>query len=160
MLVRSATTGRESYIPVNYTARVTHRWATWWRWRRWGFPGRWEDIQMFGTRLELSLVTRAASASSSFTPPPLADVVPVDFPNMKSNVWTLVLNGAYHYSHANLILFLFFLFRWLFTGISRYKAEELLKHSNNQSGAFLIRESETHRGGSPFLKHRRWQSGD
>ncbi|XP_013873193.1 src-like-adapter 2 [Austrofundulus limnaeus] len=59
MLVRSATTGRESYIPVNYTAKVTHR--------------------------------------------------------------------------------------WLFTGISRYKAEELLKHSDNQSGAFLIRDSETHR---------------
>ncbi|XP_037535202.1 src-like-adapter 2 [Nematolebias whitei] len=59
MMVRSAVTGRESYISINYTAKVTHR--------------------------------------------------------------------------------------WLFTGISRYKAEELLKHPNNQSGAFLVRESETHR---------------
>uniref|UniRef100_A0A1A8G214 Src-like-adaptor 2 n=1 Tax=Nothobranchius korthausae TaxID=1143690 RepID=A0A1A8G214_9TELE len=33
--------------------------------------------------------------------------------------------------------------RWLFTGISRYNAEELLKQPNNQSGAFLIRESES-----------------
>lgn len=33
--------------------------------------------------------------------------------------------------------------RWLFTGISRYKAVELLMHPNNQTGAFLIRESET-----------------
>ncbi|XP_040888827.1 src-like-adapter 2 [Toxotes jaculatrix] len=59
MMVRSSTTGRECYIPTNYTAKVTHR--------------------------------------------------------------------------------------WLFTGISRYKAVELLLHPNNQTGAFLIRESETNR---------------
>ncbi|AWP03323.1 Src-like-adaptor 2 [Scophthalmus maximus] len=35
--------------------------------------------------------------------------------------------------------------RWLFTDISRYKAVELLLQPNNQSGAFLIRESETDR---------------
>uniref|UniRef100_A0A3P9LE58 Si:ch211-25d12.7 n=1 Tax=Oryzias latipes TaxID=8090 RepID=A0A3P9LE58_ORYLA len=35
--------------------------------------------------------------------------------------------------------------RWLFTGISRYKAEELLQKPNNQNGSFLIRESETNR---------------
>ncbi|KAF3689507.1 Src-like-adapter 2 Src-like adapter protein 2 [Channa argus] len=35
--------------------------------------------------------------------------------------------------------------RWLFTGISRYKAVELLMQPNNQTGAFLIRESETNR---------------
>ncbi|XP_023254772.1 src-like-adapter 2 [Seriola lalandi dorsalis] len=35
--------------------------------------------------------------------------------------------------------------RWLFTGISRYKAVELLMQPNNQSGSFLIRESETNR---------------
>ncbi|KAM9814227.1 src-like-adapter 2 [Neosynchiropus ocellatus] len=57
MMVKSSTTGRESYIPTNYTARVTHG--------------------------------------------------------------------------------------WLFSGISRYKAVELLMQSNNQKGAFLIRESET-----------------
>ncbi|XP_056293894.1 src-like-adapter 2 isoform X2 [Pseudoliparis swirei] len=57
MMVRSSTTGGESYIPTNYTARVTHR--------------------------------------------------------------------------------------WLFTGISRYKAVELLMLPNNDTGAFLIRESET-----------------
>ncbi|KAM4582020.1 src-like-adapter 2 [Fundulus diaphanus] len=57
MMVRSTSTGRESYIPTNYTARVTDR--------------------------------------------------------------------------------------WLYTGISRYQAEELLKHPSNQTGAFLIRESET-----------------
>ncbi|KAM4613591.1 src-like-adapter 2 [Polymixia lowei] len=35
--------------------------------------------------------------------------------------------------------------RWLFTGISRYKAEELLMLPNNQTGAFLVRESQSHR---------------
>ncbi|XP_029286897.1 src-like-adapter 2 [Cottoperca gobio] len=59
MIVRATTTGHESYIPTNYTAKVTHR--------------------------------------------------------------------------------------WLFTGISRYKAVELLMQPHNQSGAFLIRESETNR---------------
>ncbi|KAM9859759.1 src-like-adapter 2 [Aulostomus maculatus] len=59
MMVRSSTTDRESYIPTNYTAKVTHR--------------------------------------------------------------------------------------WLFSGISRYKAVELLTQPNNQRGSFLIRESETHR---------------
>ncbi|XP_026162834.1 src-like-adapter 2 [Mastacembelus armatus] len=59
MMVKSSITGRESYIPTNYTAKVTHG--------------------------------------------------------------------------------------WLFTGISRYKAEELLMQPNNQTGAFLIRESTTNR---------------
>ncbi|KAI3370404.1 hypothetical protein L3Q82_025173, partial [Scortum barcoo] len=36
--------------------------------------------------------------------------------------------------------------RWLFTGISRYKAVELLMKPSNPNGAFLIRESETNRG--------------
>ncbi|XP_026203233.1 src-like-adapter 2 [Anabas testudineus] len=35
--------------------------------------------------------------------------------------------------------------RWLFTGITRYKAVELLMLPTNQTGAFLIRESETSR---------------
>ncbi|KAM3622223.1 uncharacterized protein V6R79_022127 [Siganus canaliculatus] len=35
--------------------------------------------------------------------------------------------------------------RWLFTGISRYKATELLMQPSNHNGAFLIRESETNR---------------
>ncbi|KAF7655294.1 hypothetical protein LDENG_00058000 [Lucifuga dentata] len=35
--------------------------------------------------------------------------------------------------------------RWLFTGISRYKAEELLLLPNNHTGSFLIRESESNR---------------
>lgn len=43
-----------------------------------------------------------------------------------------------------------FLSRWLFTGISRCKAEELLMQANNQSGTFLIRESETNKGVSFF----------
>ncbi|TMS19582.1 src-like-adapter 2 [Larimichthys crocea] len=59
MIVRSTSTGRESYVPTNYTAKVTHR--------------------------------------------------------------------------------------WLFTGISRYKAMELLMQPSNPNGAFLIRESETNR---------------
>uniref|UniRef100_A0A8C2ZP59 Src like adaptor 2a n=1 Tax=Cyclopterus lumpus TaxID=8103 RepID=A0A8C2ZP59_CYCLU len=59
MMVRSTTTGRESYVPSNYTARVAHR--------------------------------------------------------------------------------------WLFTGIGRCKAAELLMPPNNYSGAFLIRESETNK---------------
>ncbi|XP_077429758.1 src-like-adapter 2 [Vanacampus margaritifer] len=33
--------------------------------------------------------------------------------------------------------------RWLFTGISRHKAEELLMQPQNRIGGFLIRESET-----------------
>ncbi|KAM3921423.1 src-like-adapter 2 [Leptodactylus fuscus] len=36
--------------------------------------------------------------------------------------------------------------RWLYKGINREKAEELLLVSSNQSGSFLIRESETRRG--------------
>ncbi|CAK6958379.1 src-like-adapter 2 [Scomber scombrus] len=59
MMVRSTTTNRESYVPTNYTAKVTHN--------------------------------------------------------------------------------------WLFAGISRYKAVELLMQPNNQTGAFIIRESETNR---------------
>ncbi|XP_073324751.1 src-like-adapter 2 isoform X2 [Pagrus major] len=35
--------------------------------------------------------------------------------------------------------------RWLFTGVSRYKATELLMQTTNPNGAFLIRESETNR---------------
>ncbi|XP_056130092.1 src-like-adapter 2 [Lampris incognitus] len=35
--------------------------------------------------------------------------------------------------------------KWLFTGISRCKAEELLMLPNNQTGAFMIRESESNR---------------
>uniref|UniRef100_A0A3Q3IRV1 Uncharacterized protein n=1 Tax=Monopterus albus TaxID=43700 RepID=A0A3Q3IRV1_MONAL len=66
IMVRSTTTGRDSYIPTNYAARVTHR--------------------------------------------------------------------------------------WLFTGTSRYKAEELLMQPSNQTGAFLIRESETNRD---CVKHYR-----
>ncbi|TNM88414.1 hypothetical protein fugu_004668 [Takifugu bimaculatus] len=36
---------------------------------------------------------------------------------------------------------------WLFTGISRYKAIELLMLPNNHNGAFLIRESQTNADG-------------
>ncbi|CAI9569201.1 unnamed protein product [Staurois parvus] len=35
--------------------------------------------------------------------------------------------------------------RWLFKGINREKAEELLLMSSNRTGSFLIRESETRR---------------
>lgn len=38
------------------------------------------------------------------------------------------------------------LHRWLYTGVSRYKAIELLMLPNNQNGAFLVRESETTAG--------------
>ncbi|XP_052540048.1 src-like-adapter 2 isoform X3 [Tympanuchus pallidicinctus] len=37
--------------------------------------------------------------------------------------------------------------RWLYEGVSREKAEELLLLPGNHSGAFLIRESQTRRGG-------------
>ncbi|XP_038150779.1 src-like-adapter 2 [Cyprinodon tularosa] len=50
--------------------------------------------------------------------------------------------------------------RWLYTGISRYKAEELLKNSSNQSGAFLIRESETNRDSYSLSILRRTGSSD
>lgn len=47
------------------------------------------------------------------------------------------------------------LHRWLYTGISRYKAIELLMLPNNQNGAFLVRESETTAGLSPRQKWNR-----
>ncbi|KAM4588055.1 src-like-adapter 2 [Odontesthes bonariensis] len=50
--------------------------------------------------------------------------------------------------------------RWLFTGISRYKAEELLKHPHNQTGTFLIRESETNRDSHSLSILRRMNSSD
>ena len=37
--------------------------------------------------------------------------------------------------------------RWLYEGLSREKAEELLLLPGNHGGAFLIRESQTRRGG-------------
>lgn len=74
MMVRSTTTGRESYVPTNYTAKVTDK--------------------------------------------------------------------------------------WLYTGISRYKAEELLKQPSNQTGAFLIRESETNRDSYSLSILRRSSSSD
>lgn len=37
--------------------------------------------------------------------------------------------------------------RWLYEGLSREKAEELLLLPGNRGGAFLIRESQTRRGG-------------
>ncbi|CAN9512493.1 unnamed protein product [Ophioblennius macclurei] len=72
IMVRSISTGRESYVPTNYTAKVTHR--------------------------------------------------------------------------------------WLFKGISRCKAEELLMHPNNLNGAFLIRESESSRDGFSLSILRRSNS--
>uniref|UniRef100_A0A8C3K546 Src-like-adapter 2 n=1 Tax=Calidris pygmaea TaxID=425635 RepID=A0A8C3K546_9CHAR len=36
--------------------------------------------------------------------------------------------------------------RWLYEGVSRQKAEELLLRPGNRSGSFLIRESQTRRG--------------
>ena len=36
--------------------------------------------------------------------------------------------------------------RWLYEGLSREKAEELLLLPGNHGGAFLIRESQTRRG--------------
>ncbi|XP_014866907.1 PREDICTED: src-like-adapter 2 [Poecilia mexicana] len=50
--------------------------------------------------------------------------------------------------------------KWLYTGISRYKAEELLKHPSNQTGAFLIRESETNRDSYSLSILRRTGSSD
>ncbi|XP_034548993.1 src-like-adapter 2 [Notolabrus celidotus] len=44
---------------------------------------------------------------------------------------------------------------WLFTGISRYKAVELLMQPENLSGAFLIRESETNADGYSLSVLRR-----
>uniref|UniRef100_A0A667WZZ9 Src like adaptor 2a n=1 Tax=Myripristis murdjan TaxID=586833 RepID=A0A667WZZ9_9TELE len=36
--------------------------------------------------------------------------------------------------------------RWLFTGISRYKAVELLLLPHNQTGAFMVRQSQSNKG--------------
>ncbi|NXK10900.1 SLAP2 protein, partial [Herpetotheres cachinnans] len=37
-------------------------------------------------------------------------------------------------------------YRWLYEGVSRQKAEELLLQPGNRSGSFLVRESQTRRG--------------
>uniref|UniRef100_A0A3Q3FRY0 Src like adaptor 2a n=1 Tax=Labrus bergylta TaxID=56723 RepID=A0A3Q3FRY0_9LABR len=50
--------------------------------------------------------------------------------------------------------------RWLFTGISRNKAIELLMEPQNLSGAFLIRESETTTDGYSLSVLRRTNSSD
>uniref|UniRef100_A0A3P9QFP4 Src like adaptor 2a n=1 Tax=Poecilia reticulata TaxID=8081 RepID=A0A3P9QFP4_POERE len=50
--------------------------------------------------------------------------------------------------------------KWLYTGISRCKAEELLRHPSNQTGAFLIRESETNRDSYSLSILRRTGSSD
>ncbi|XP_011612619.2 src-like-adapter 2 [Takifugu rubripes] len=47
---------------------------------------------------------------------------------------------------------------WLFTGISRYKAIELLMLPNNHNGAFLIRESQTNADGYSLSILRRSSS--
>lgn len=43
-----------------------------------------------------------------------------------------------------------YLCRWLYEGVSRQKAEELLLRPGNRSGSFLIRESQTRQGESPW----------
>ncbi|KAM9527810.1 src-like-adapter 2 [Guaruba guarouba] len=48
--------------------------------------------------------------------------------------------------------------RWLYEGVSRQKAEELLLRPGNRSGSFLIRESQTRRGGFS-LSVRRCERG-
>ncbi|NXX52793.1 SLAP2 protein, partial [Scopus umbretta] len=45
--------------------------------------------------------------------------------------------------------------RWLYEGISRQKAEELLLQPGNRSGSFLIRESQTRQAGCYSLSVRR-----
>ncbi|GAB0197145.1 src-like-adapter 2 isoform X3 [Grus americana] len=45
--------------------------------------------------------------------------------------------------------------RWLYEGVSRQKAEELLLQPGNHSGSFLIRESQTRRAGCYSLSVRR-----
>ncbi|MBN3304050.1 SLAP2 protein, partial [Amia calva] len=48
--------------------------------------------------------------------------------------------------------------RWLFEGISREKAEELLLLPYNQAGSFMIRESQTRRGGYSLSVRRNTSS--
>ncbi|KAJ1124699.1 hypothetical protein NDU88_003148, partial [Pleurodeles waltl] len=51
---------------------------------------------------------------------------------------------------------------WLYEGISREKAEELLLLNCNHGGAFLIRESQTRKGGYSLsirrTSHASWDS--
>lgn len=54
---------------------------------------------------------------------------------MKNECW--LVNWCLHLS----------LFRWFFGAIKRADAENQLLYSGNQTGAFLIRESESEKGG-------------
>ncbi|KAM6927899.1 src-like-adapter 2 [Xenentodon cancila] len=77
---------------------------------------------------------------------------------------TVLLYDCPSFEHTELSMYtgerLIVISEWLFTGISRYKAEELLMHPSNQSGAFLIRESETNRGCYSLSVLRRTNSSD
>lgn len=163
MMVRSTTTGRDCYIPTNYTAKVTSRYSTVCHCMchkphlsmresrgvvqrsiklgsfltsvgvslcRWTLA-RWR--QMFGTRL---LFCRVAWRQ------PLPAVVSLLL-QWGNALWCR--SSGFSKSKSKTQWFSV-LFRWLFTGLSRFKAVELLMHSHNQTGAFLIRDSETNRG--------------
>lgn len=172
MMVRSTTTGREIYIPTNYTAKLTNRWVTNQRnctgvekeFEEGGFLRGGSSLCVGEQYLSICLEEDFYSPQWHDQPlPPAVSVllrwwtysvvVPVDFSKHESNnkCVNVGVSMSPHWAKSVNVLFSF---RWLFTGISRYKAEELLKHSNNQSGAFLIRESETNRGYCSFLIFR------
>lgn len=43
--------------------------------------------------------------------------------------------------------------RWLFEGVGRQKAEELLLLPGNRVGSFLVRESTTERGKNMYIQY-------
>lgn len=51
-----------------------------------------------------------------------------------------------HLCHPQMCWVFFFFHSWLFEGLGREKAEELLQLPNTKFGSFMIRESETRKG--------------
>lgn len=120
---------------------------------RWGVPFCWEESPSSEAALtsvetdvwNKSSVLSAASAPCALGPPPVGNVPPdrsneVSKPENKGRVRFCRHDKAI--DHFPVVC----LHRWLFAGISRYKAIELLMLPNNRNGAFLIRESETNTG--------------
>lgn len=98
------------------------------------------------TKYTAMVINRLAAASSS-----LDHLVSAIFPYLETKV-TFIL---FHRSGAKCDSWLrnVLLCRWLFKGLGRHKAEELLMQSPNRMGAFIVRESESQPGWLSFQIH-------
>lgn len=123
----------------------------------WSSLSRWKVTQRrqrAGTKASaLSSDLSPTSASWSFPPPPAQPhFAPMNFLNFKTTAAYLCVHGVAVWFYRRV----WCLFRWLFMGVSRCKASELLMQPNNPNGAFLIRASETNQGqrvaSVPFIR--------